>query len=170
MYSTSNTAQVIKEMGNHKLDRLGISECRWTDSGRISTKSGTGESYTIICSDQNDTHHRDGALIMNKQSVGTLMELEPINEWLIKARFNSKCCKFTITQCYAPTNDSEDEVKEDWYKQPQTEVSKIPQHDMLLVLGDMNAMVGSDNTDRERAMGSQGYGTINKNCERREPN
>ena len=37
---------------------------------------------------------------------------------------------------------------------------------MILVMGDMNAKVGSDNTDRERAMGSQGCGTINNNGER----
>ena len=37
---------------------------------------------------------------------------------------------------------------------------------MLLVMGDMNAKVGSDNTDRERAMGSKGCGTINNNGER----
>ena len=94
------------------------------------------------------------------------MEWEPINERLIRARFNSKYCKLTSIQCYAPTNDSEDDVKEDWYEQLQAEVDKVPQHDMLLVMGDMNAKVGSDNTDRERAMGSQGCGTINNNGER----
>ena len=35
MYSTSKIAQVIKEIGNYKLDILGISECRWTGSGKI---------------------------------------------------------------------------------------------------------------------------------------
>ena len=29
---------------------------------------------------------------------------------------------------------------------------KVPQHDILLLMGDMNAKIGSDNTDRERAM------------------
>ena len=57
MYSTSTIAQVIKKMGNYKLDILGISECRWTGSGRMCTKSETGESYTIIYSGQQDTHH-----------------------------------------------------------------------------------------------------------------
>ena len=61
-----------------------------------------------------------------------------------------KFCKLTIIQCYAPTNDSEDEVKEDWYEQLQGEVAKVPQHDVLLVMGNMNAKVGSDTTDRER--------------------
>ena len=56
-------------------------------------------------------------------------------------------------------------MKEDWYEQLQAEVAKVPQHDMLLVMGDMNGKIGSDNTDRERAMGSQGCGTINNNDE-----
>ena len=153
-------------MGNYKLYILGISECRWTGSGRMCTKSEPGESYTIIYSGQQDTHHRGVALIMNKQSLSTLMEWESINERLIKARFNSKYCKLTIIQCYAPTNDSEDELTRDRYEQLQAEVAKVPYHDMLLVMGDMNAKIGSHNTDRERAMGSQGCGTINNNGER----
>ena len=56
MHSTSNSAQVIKEMGIYKLD-IDISECRWTGTGRISTKGETDESYTIIYSGQQNTHH-----------------------------------------------------------------------------------------------------------------
>ena len=166
MYSTSKTAQIVKEMGNYKLDILGISECRWTGSGKMNTKNDKGESYTIIHSGQKDTHHRGVALIMNRESANTLMEWEPINERLIKARFNSKYCKFTIIQCYAPTNDSEDDMKEEWYDQLQAAVSKVPQHDVLLIMGDMNAKTGSDNTDRERAMGREGCGIINDNGEK----
>ena len=65
MYRTSKTAQVIKEMGNYKLDILCISECRWSGSGRMGTERETGESYTIIYSDQHDTHHKGVAVIMN---------------------------------------------------------------------------------------------------------
>ena len=115
MYSTSKTAQIVKEMGNYQLDILGISECRWTGSGKMNTKNDKGESYTIIHSGQKDTHHRGVALIMNRESVNSLMEWKPINERLIEARFNSKYCKLTIIQCYAPTNDSEDDMKEEWY-------------------------------------------------------
>ena len=89
------------------------------------------------------------------------MEWEPINERLIKARFNSKYCKLTIIQCYAPTNDSDNDMKEEWYDQLQAAVSKVPQHDVALIMGDMHAKTGSDNTDRERAMGREGCGIIN---------
>ena len=54
------------------------------------------------------------------------MECEPINERLIKARFNSKYCKLTIIQCYTPTNDFEDDMKEEWYDQLQAAVSNVP--------------------------------------------
>ena len=138
MYSTSKTAQIVKEMGNYQLNILGISECRWTGSGKMNTKNDKGESYTIIYSGQKDTHHRGVALIMNRESANTLIEWEPINERLIKARFNSKYCKRTIIQCYAPTNDSEDDMKEEWY----------------------------DQLHRERAMGREGCGIINDNGEK----
>ncbi|PVD21686.1 hypothetical protein C0Q70_17485 [Pomacea canaliculata] len=37
---------------------------------------------------------------------------------------------------------------------------------MLLIIGDLNAKVGSDNTCREHVMGKHGIGTINDNGER----
>ena len=63
---------------------------------------------------------------MDKQTAIILMAGEPINERLIKARFNSNYCKLTIIQCYAPTNGSIDEVKEDWYERLQAAVSNVP--------------------------------------------
>ena len=60
-------------------------------------------------------------------------------------------------------------MKEEWYDQLQAAVSKVPQHDVLLIMGDMNAKTGSDNTDRERAMGREGCVKfvnfcLNNNC------
>ena len=41
-----------------------------------------------------------------------------------------------------PTNEAENEVKDDWCEQLQHEVSRVPQHDLLLIMGDINAKVG----------------------------
>ena len=60
----------------------------------------------------------------------------------------------------------EDDMKEEWYDQLQAAVSKVPQHDVLLIMGDMNVKTISDNTDRERAMGREGCGIINDNAEK----
>ena len=70
------------------------------------------------------------------------MEWEPISDRLIRARFASNYCNVTILQCYATTNEAEEDVKDDFYEQLHHEVSKIPQHDMLLIAGDLNAKGG----------------------------
>ena len=50
MYSTDKTAQVCKEMARYKVEILGISECRWTGSEQVSTKTGKN----IIFANRND--------------------------------------------------------------------------------------------------------------------
>ena len=77
----------------------------------MSTKSETGESYTIIYSGQQDIHHRGVTLNMKKLFSSILMAWEPINERIIKARFKFKYCKFTIMQCYTHTNDNDCHLK-----------------------------------------------------------
>ena len=46
-------------------------------------------------------------------------------------------------------------------EQLQSEVAAISNHDVLLVIGDLNAKVGSDNTGREDHMSKHGPGEIN---------
>ena len=162
MYETSKSAQVLREMSKYNLDTLGVSECRWTGSGRQRSADGS----VILYSGHEDTHINGVALIIAKKSVNTLLEWEPINDRILRARFDSKHCKLTIIQCYAPTNEADDAMKDDWYEHLIQVLSKVPRHDMLLVIGDLNAKVGADNVNYERAMGKHGCGTMNNNGER----
>ena len=149
MFETGKTAQVTKEMVRYDLDILGVSECRWTGAGRKKTRDG----FTILFSRKENAHANGVAFILNRSKAKTLVEWEPVSDRIIRARFHSKHCKLIIPQCYAPTNEAEDEVKDDWYEQLQYEVSRVPQHDLLLIMGDINAKVGSDNSNYEAAMG-----------------
>ena len=101
MNEASKLAQVIREMKRYRLDILGVSECRWTGSGRQVTHDGS----TILYSGHEDTHIRGVALVITKEKANTLMEWDPISDRMIKARFNFKCCKLTIILCYAPSNE-----------------------------------------------------------------
>ena len=72
----------------------------------------------------------------------------------------------SIIQCYAPTNDGDEEDKTLFYEQLQAELEEITRHDVIIIMGDMNAKVGDDNLGVERTMGRHGCGTINSNSER----
>ena len=114
----------------------------------------------ILFSGKDNVHSNGVTLIANRQAARPLMEWELISDRLIRTGFDSNYCK-----CYALSNEVEEDIKDDFYEQLQREVSKIP-HDMLLIMGDLNAKVGNDNTGREDAMGQHGCGTINDNGER----
>ena len=71
-----------------------------------------------------------------------------------------------VIQCYAPTNTADEADKLNFYKQLQSELAATPKHNVLMVAGDLNAKVGSDNTRRkDHNMGKHGSGDMNENGE-----
>lgn len=95
-----------------------------------------------------------------------MLEWKPVNSRPIKIRLKGKQINTTIMQCYVPANNSDEEVKDRFYEHLQAEQEETPRHYMEIVMGDINAKVGGDNTSYERAMGREGRGAINKNGER----
>ena len=163
LYQAGKLQQVLREMTNYKVEILCFSEARWTDSGRRILASG----HTIFYSGRTDNIHRGGvAVIVTRKVEKTLLEWKPVNDRLMKVRFNSKFAKLTIIACYAPTEEAEEEEKDEFYEQLEEEIRTTPRHDVLMVIGDLNARVGEDNTGKERAMGTQGFGCANNNGER----
>ena len=163
LYRAGKLQQVLREMTYYGVEILCVSEARWTDSERRILVSG----HTIFYSGPTDNLHRGGiAVIVTRKEEKTLLEWKPVNDRLMKLRFNSKFAKLTIIACYAPTEEAEEEEKDEFYEQLDEEIRTTPRHDVLMVIGDLNAIVGEDNTGRERAMGTQGFECANNNGER----
>ena len=165
LYQTGKLSQVVNEFDNYRLDLLGLSETRWVGSDRKSLLSG----HTLIYSGREDDIHEQGVgLLISKKVSKSLLEWQPYGPRFLKARFNSKFCKLSVVTCYAPTEEADDTSKDEFYEQLQAIIGEIPAHDMLLVIGDMNARTGKDNANRERTIGKEGLGTypMNDNGER----
>ena len=93
------------------------------------------------------------------------MEWEPVNARLITARFYGTTTNISIVQGYVPTNDTEPEEEAEFYDTLQSTIDKILKKDLVIIMGDFNAKIGSDNTGREGVMGRQGEGEMNSNGE-----
>lgn len=153
MFSVGKTAQIIAEMTRYGIGILGISECRWSGFGRLKARTGD----TIIYSGRDDDVHQSGvAIIMSKKVAQCLDSWRPISDRIVEARFFSRFIKTTVIQVYAPTNEADDGVKDDFYEQLQKIVDEVPRHDMLLVIGDWNAKVGEQQLGDEGIVGMFG--------------
>ena len=62
---------------------------------------------------------------------------------MISVRLQSKPFNITEIQVYAPTSDAEEAEFERFYKDLQDLLKLIPKKDVLFIIGDWNAKVGS---------------------------
>ena len=129
--------------------------------------TANGETVLYSGMDEGENHERGVCLILFRDAAQSLIEWEPVLERIIRARFNSKWQQVTVMQCYAPTNKATEEVKDVFYEQLQVVLEEVPRRDVKIVMGDMNAKVGTDNTGREEVMGRHGArAEMNENDER----
>ena len=167
MFETGKTAQVAAEMKNYNLTLLGISETRWIQSGQKRLLSG--EMLLYSGHEKDNAPHTEGvALMLSRTAQQALLEWEAHGSRIITASFRTKKkkLKMNIIQCYAPTNDSEEEDKDQFYNRLQNIIAKYPEKDINILMGDINAKIGQNNTGYEEVMGRHGLGIMNENGER----
>ena len=62
---------------------------------------------------------------------------------MISVRFQGKPFNITVIQAYAPTSNAEEAEVEWYYEDLQELLERTPQKDVLFIIGDWNAEVGS---------------------------
>ena len=65
---------------------------------------------------------------------------------MISVRFQGKSFNITVIQAYAPTSNTEEAGIERFYEDLQDLLELTPQKDVLFIIGDWNAKVGSQET------------------------
>jgi hypothetical protein len=161
MLKTTMLAQITNEMRNYRLDVLGLSEVRWEQSGRKTTT--TGETLIYSCT---PTGGSSGVgILISKNAEKCLVDWQPISDRIITARFKTRARHLTFIQVYAPTEQASPDEKEAFYRQLAETCLKIGRGDIKILMGDLNAKVGSNNQGWEMVMGRHGLGDMNENGE-----
>ncbi|XP_062609792.1 craniofacial development protein 2-like [Saccostrea cucullata] len=163
LYQAGKLAQAVNEMKQYNLSLMAMSEVRWTGTGKQRLNSGE----VIIWSGRSDNNHHEGvALLVSHKVANTVIQWKPINERLLYVRLNSRYTKVSIVSAYAPTDNAEEEAKDNFYSSLQAVLDDIPRHDVTLLMGDFNARVGRVNHNRRRVMGQHAVGDLTDNGER----
>jgi len=83
--------------------------------------------------------------MLRGNAIKALLGYNPIGPRITMAQFKTSCGKTTIVQVHAPTDahSSEEEVEE-FYSDLQNTIQRVSSKDLLIVMGDYNAKVGSD--------------------------
>ncbi|KAK2711490.1 hypothetical protein QYM36_012600 [Artemia franciscana] len=81
----------------------------------------------------------------------------------LNTRFWSVHGKLLTVARYTPTNEADEIEKGNSYETLQTVDVEIPRHDIICVVGDLNAKVGSCHSYSPEVMGQHGMDHMNEN-------
>ena len=132
---------VKQEMARVSINILGISELNWTGMGQFNSDN----HYIYYC--RQESLRRNGiALIVNKRVRNAVLECSLKNDRMISVHFQGKPFNITVIQVYAPTSNPEEAEVERFYEVLQDLLELTPRKDVLFIIGDWNAKVGSQRT------------------------
>ena len=134
--------EVVKqEMARVNVDILGNSKLKWTGMGEFNSD----DHYIYYCG-QESLRRNGVAIIVNKSVRNEVLGCNLKNDRMISVHFQGKPFNITVIQVYAPTSNAEEAEVERFYEDLQDLLELTPQKDVLFIIGDWNAKVGSQET------------------------
>ena len=84
--------------------------------------------------------------MVNKRVQNAVLGCNLKNDRMISVHLQSKPFNITVIQVYAPTSNTEEAEVEWFYEDLQDLLELTPDKDVLFIIGDWNAKVGSQET------------------------
>ena len=104
------------------------------------------DDHYIYCCGQEFLRRNGVAIIVNKRVRNAVLGCNLKNDRMISVCFQGKPFNIIVIQVYAPTSNAEEAAIERFYEDLQDLLELTPKKDVLLILGDWNAKVGSQET------------------------
>ena len=103
------------------------------------------DHYSCYCG-QESLRRNGVAIIVNKRVRNVVLGYKLKNDRMISVHFQGKPFNITVIQVYAPTSNAEEAEVEWFYEDLQDLLELTPKKDVLFIIGNWNAKVGSQET------------------------
>ena len=134
--------EVVKqEMARVNIDILGISALKWTGMGEFNSD----DHYIYYCG-QESLRRNGVAIMVNKRVPNAVLGCNLKNDRMTSVHLQGKPFNITVIQVYDPTSNAEEAEVERFYEDLQDLLELTPEKDVLFIIGDWNAKVGSQET------------------------
>ena len=146
---------VKEELARVNTNILGISELKWTGMGEFNSD----DHYIYYCG-QESLRRNGVAIMVNERIQNAVLGCNLKNDRMISVHFQGKPLNITVIQVCAPTSNAEEAEVEWFYEDLQCLLELTPKKDVLFIIGDWNAKVGSQETPG--LTGKFGFGMWNE--------
>ena len=134
--------EVVKqEMARVNVNILGISKLKWTGMGEFNSD----DHYVYYCG-QESLRRNGVAIMVNKRVQNAVLECNLKNDRMISVYLQGKPLNITVIRVYAPTINAEEADVERFYEDLLDLLELTIKKNVLFIIGDWNAKVGSQET------------------------
>ena len=136
------TLEAVKqEMARVNVNILAISKLKWTGMEEFNS-----DDHYIYFYGQESLRRNGVAIMVNKRVWNAVLGCNLNNDRKISVHFQGKPFNITVIQVYAPSSNAEETEVERFYEDLQDLLELTPKKDVLFIIGDWNAKVGSQKT------------------------
>lgn len=116
------------------MDITAIQKVRWTNSGSLKSQGNT------LLYSGGDKHEHGVGFVIRDNIATKIVRFQPISDRLCYIELKCKWYNMFLINCYAPTEDKSDDIKNKFYEDLDLLCDKPK-----IILGDFNTKIGKEN-------------------------
>lgn len=144
LYKSGALRQLENVARTYKADLIALQEVRWNGDGVMQKKD-----FDLYYSCHKKDHKLGTGFLVGKRLKTRVLDFAAINPRMCKLRIKSRFFNITIINVHAPTEDKDDDRKDEFYEILERTYNSCPKHDIKIIIGDANAKVGREEIYRK---------------------
>jgi hypothetical protein len=140
LYRIGSLKTVARELGECKLDLVGVPVVRWEKGG-----TEWAEDYTFVYGQGNGDHRLGTGFLVHNIIISAASRVEFVSDRMSYIILRGCWCNIIVLNVHAPCEDKGDDVKNSFCEELGCVFNPFRRYDMKILLGDFNAKVGREN-------------------------